>query len=73
MRLGWYDCSGISNPDRVEGLHLFFDEEEGRNLARFGWVNLPGAEILINELVCGFPFLDREGVEFSYFWDEGFI
>ena len=52
---------------------LFFDEEEGRNLVRFGWVNLPGAEILVNELVCGFPFLDREGVEFSYFWDKGFI
>ena len=52
---------------------LFFDEEEGRSLERFGWANLPGVEILTNELVCSFLFLDREGVEFSYFWDEGFI
>ena len=52
---------------------LFLDEEEGRSLGRFGWANLPRAEILVNELVCSFLFLDREEVEFSYFWDKGFI
>ena len=36
-------------------------------------MDLPGAKIFVNELIRGFSFLDREGIEFPYFWDEGFV
>ena len=52
---------------------LFLDEEEGRSLGGFGWVDLPRAKILVNELIHGFLFLDGEGIKFSYFWNKGFF
>ena len=52
---------------------LFFDKEERRGLGGFGQMDFPRIKVFINELICGLPFLDREGIEFSYLWDEGFI
>ena len=52
---------------------LFLDKEERRSLGGFGQTDLPRAKIFSNELIYGFSFLDREGIEFPYFWDEGFI
>ena len=52
---------------------LFLDEEERRSLGGFGWTNFPRAKVFVDELICSLPFFDREGVEFSYFWDEGFV
>ena len=52
---------------------LFLDEEERRSLRGFGWTNLPGAKIFVNELICSFSFLDGEGIKLPYFWDEGLI
>ena len=58
---------------RSEASILFFNEEERRSLGGFGQMNFPRAKVFINELICGLPLLDREGIEFSYLWDEGFI
>ena len=52
---------------------LFLDKEERRSLGGFGQTDFPRAKVFINKLICGFPFLDREGIEFSYLWDKGFI
>ena len=57
---------------RSEVSILFFDEE-GRSLGGFGRMNFSRAKVFIDELIHGLPFLDREGIEFSYFRDEGFI
>ena len=32
---------------------LFLDEEERRSLGGFGQMDLPGAKIFVNELICG--------------------
>ena len=37
---------------------LFFDEEEWGSLGGIGWMDFPRAKIFINELICGFSFLD---------------
>ena len=52
---------------------LFLDEEERRSLGGFGRTDFPGVKVFVNKLICGFPFLDQEGTEFSYLWDKGFI
>ena len=52
---------------------LFLDEEERRSLGGFGWSDFSRAKIFVNKLIHGFPSLDRERVEFSYFWDKGFV
>ena len=58
---------------RSEASILFFDEEERRSLGGFGRTNFPRAKVFIDELIHSLPFLDGEGVEFSDFWDQGFI
>ena len=70
------DCMAVKVLVILAGLKasiLFLDEEERRSLGGFGRTDLPRAKIFINELIYGFSFLDREGIEFPYFWDEGFI
>ena len=52
---------------------LFFNEEERGSLGGFGRTDFPRTKVFVDELICGFLFLDREGIEFSYFWDEGFV
>ena len=52
---------------------LFLNEEERRSLGGFGWTDLSGAKILINEFICSFLFFDREGIEFANFRDEGLV
>ena len=52
---------------------LFLDKEERRSLGGFGWLDFSRANIFVNKLIRGFPSLDRERVELSYFWDKGFI
>ena len=58
---------------RSETSILFFDKEERRGLGGFGWTDFPRAKVFVDELICGLPFFDREGIEFPYFWDEGFV
>ena len=57
---------------RSEATILFFDEEKRRSLGGFGQANFSRAKVFIDELIRSFPFFDREGIEFSYFRDEGF-
>ena len=58
---------------RSEASIPFFYEEERRSLEGIGRMNFPRAKVFVDELICSLLFLDREGVEFSYFWGEGFI
>ena len=58
---------------RSEASILFFNEEEGRSLGGFGQTNFPRVKVFVNKLICSLPFLDREGIEFPYLWDEGFV
>ena len=70
------DCMAVKVLVILAGLKasiLFLDEEERRSLGGFGRMDLPRAKIFINELIYSFSFLDREGIEFPYFWDEGFV
>ena len=52
---------------------LFLNEEERGGLGGFGRTEFPRMKVFVDELICGLPFFDREGVEFPYFWDEGVI
>ena len=52
---------------------LFLNEEERGSLGGFGQTDFSRTKVLVDELICGLPFLDRKGIEFSYLWDEGFI
>ena len=52
---------------------LFLDEEERRSLGGFGRTNFSRAKVFVDELIRCLSFFDGEGVEFSDFWDEGFI
>ena len=58
---------------RAKSTILFLDEEERGCLGGFGWMNFPRVKVFVNELVCGFSFLDRKWVEFSNFWDKGLV
>ena len=58
---------------RLEAAILFLNEEERRSLGRLGWTNFPRAKVFVDELISSLSFLDREGIEFSYLWGEGFI
>ena len=58
---------------RSEASILFLNEEERRSLGGFGQTNFPRAKVFVDALICGLLFLDREGIEFSNLWDEGFI
>ena len=57
----------------LEAFILFLNEEERGSLGGFGQMDFPRMKVFVDELICGLPFLDREGIEFSYLWDEGFI
>ena len=57
----------------LEASILFLNEEERGGLGGFGQMDFPRMKVFVDELICGLPFLDREGIEFSYLWDEGFI
>ena len=48
----------------LEASILFLDKEERRSLGGFGQTDFPGVKIFINEFICGFLFLDLEGIEF---------
>ena len=58
---------------RSEAAVLLLDEEERGSLGGFGWMDFPRAKVFVDELICGLSFFDREGIEFPYLWDEGFI
>ena len=58
---------------RSEASILFLDEEERRSLGGLGQTNFPRAKIFVDKLVRSFPFLDREGVKFPYFWNKGVV
>ena len=58
---------------RSEASILFLDEEERGSLGGLGRTDFPRMEVFIDELICGLSFFDREGIKFSYFWDEGFV
>ena len=58
---------------RSEASILFLYKEERRSLGGLGQTNFPRAKVFVDELIYCLSFLDREGIEFSYLWDEGFI
>ena len=58
---------------RSEASVLFLDEEERGSLGGLGWTDFPRTEVFVDELICSLSFFDRQGIKFSYLWDEGFI
>ena len=49
---------------------FLLDKEEGRCLWRGQGSDLSGLEVFVNKVICGFPFIWREGVYFANFRDE---
>ena len=58
---------------RSETSILFLNAEERGSLGGLGQTDFPRAKVFIDELICSLSLFDREGIEFSYLQDKGFI